>query len=563
MKKVGIYVRVSTDEQAKVEEGSIKNQIASLKNYIEGENLRNGVKKWGVLVGVFKDDGYSGKNLKRPEIKRLLKDISKKKIDTVLMTEISRGSRSVRDWIDLNDFFQEHGVGLVIQRQHFDTSTAMGRAMFNFAIEFSQLEREMNGERVSASIHERAKRGLFIGGSIPYGLDKTDRPGHLKINVAKGLIAEEIIDIFINKAGYINKALDMIADAGYTRDGGKAWTRSSLTSWIRSHALVGLVEVNTKSKDKEQNQLKETEKYSVVKAVWDPIISKEKWAQANDLITQNYQKLKVPKWKHHEYLLTGLLQCASGKVLVGGSGWGRKGKKYTHYKHQEKQVGKCDCGIPTVSAEKIETKVIGELKKLTKSPELISNLTEKANIEFKKGQPSLKKALASLNRTMDSFVKKLDNALDGVDDANNDAEKKMWLERSQRIQEEKCTLEKEIQELNKQSDNQKTAILKAKDIIKALNMFREGFDTLPIAAKRSFLNAILRRVTIQKDEIVLHIKDPGFLPKNQSVIPVNHGGNKLVYWKNWLPLVDQFRTDLIEMAACKYSANPIYFFLIN
>ena len=76
MKKVAIYVRVSTDEQARVEEGSLKNQVEELKKYVEGENHKqNG--NWGRIVDIYMDDGYSAKNLKRPHIARLLSDISK------------------------------------------------------------------------------------------------------------------------------------------------------------------------------------------------------------------------------------------------------------------------------------------------------------------------------------------------------------------------------------------------------------------------------------------------------------------------------------------------------
>ncbi|MEZ4871329.1 MAG: recombinase family protein [Bdellovibrionales bacterium] len=93
MKKVGILARVSTDEQAGREEGSIKNQRLGCRSYVEAENNRgNGL--WGKIVDEYIDDGYSGKDLMRPGIRRLILDIKKGKIDCVLITEISRLSRN-------------------------------------------------------------------------------------------------------------------------------------------------------------------------------------------------------------------------------------------------------------------------------------------------------------------------------------------------------------------------------------------------------------------------------------------------------------------------------------
>lgn len=80
---------------------------------------------------------------------------------------------------------------------------------------------------------------------------------------------------------------------------------------------------------------------------------KRKLLKANEILDENYEKLKVPNWQHHEYVLTGLLKCPKGKELIDNSGWGRSGNKYVHYSHQKKHQGKCDCGIPTIPVEKI------------------------------------------------------------------------------------------------------------------------------------------------------------------------------------------------------------------
>lgn len=88
MRKVGIYCRVSTDEQAKNKEGSITSQIQRLKLKIEEKN-RYENNKWGKLVGIYKDEAYSGKNTDRPQYQKLLDDVRRNRIDTVIVTELS------------------------------------------------------------------------------------------------------------------------------------------------------------------------------------------------------------------------------------------------------------------------------------------------------------------------------------------------------------------------------------------------------------------------------------------------------------------------------------------
>ena len=87
MKKVAIYCRVSTDEQARNKEGSLTSQVQRLKLKVEEKN-RSGSKKWGKVIRIYKDEAYSGKNTDRPEYQQMLADIRAKKIDAVMVTEL-------------------------------------------------------------------------------------------------------------------------------------------------------------------------------------------------------------------------------------------------------------------------------------------------------------------------------------------------------------------------------------------------------------------------------------------------------------------------------------------
>ncbi len=387
MKKVGILVRVSTDEQAKVEEGSIKNQTSSCSKYVKGENIKcDG--QWGEIVEKYVDDGYSGKDLNRPGVKKLIADVAKGRIDTIIMTEISRLSRNKRDWLDLLSFFEKHGVEFITLRQQFDLSTPMGRMILSLMIEFSQLEREQTIERVNASIRERVSRGLSNGGPITFGLKKTERKGHLEVDAAEQVIGNDMIDIFLDSANGLKDATLIINEKGYRKAGNKNWTPESLRHWIRSRAIIGEVELNAKNKSKDQAKLSENKRYQIFNAVWEPVINKDKWLAANNKLDENYRRLKVSSWNNHDYLLSGILKCSNRKTLIGMSGTGRSGKKYVHYTHRTKDKKSCNCGIKNIPADKADKAVLKQLKKLIKAPDLVRQLSEKANQEFQIKRPN-------------------------------------------------------------------------------------------------------------------------------------------------------------------------------
>ncbi|NJL25887.1 MAG: recombinase family protein [Calothrix sp. SM1_5_4] len=154
MRKIGIVCRVSTEEQAQTLEGSIKNQGIECRRYVEQENERHGG-QWGKVVNEYIDEGFSGKNLNRPAIKRALQDLEDGVIDTILVTCLTRFSRNKRDWYRVLDHFKDRGILFISIRQKIDLSSAMGRAMFGMMIEFGQLEREQTVEKVELSIFER------------------------------------------------------------------------------------------------------------------------------------------------------------------------------------------------------------------------------------------------------------------------------------------------------------------------------------------------------------------------------------------------------------------------
>lgn len=164
--KAGLYARVSTDIQ--LEGYSIDAQKEFLLNYAKAKEFTE--------FEYYIDGGYSGKDLERPAIQKLIRDVKEHKIDCVIVFKLDRISRSQKDTLYLiEEVFNKYNVGFVSVRENFDTTTPFGKAMVGVLSIFAQLERETILERTKIGIQKRAENGYWKGGGkdpFPYTYDK-------------------------------------------------------------------------------------------------------------------------------------------------------------------------------------------------------------------------------------------------------------------------------------------------------------------------------------------------------------------------------------------------------
>jgi DNA invertase Pin-like site-specific DNA recombinase len=177
--RIALYVRASTEEQCTVE-GTLKNQEERLRGEVR---YRNQSHAFGEIAAVYVDAGKSAKDMKRPELQKMLRAVKRKEINLVMVTELSRLSRSVKDFVTMNDFFRDHGCKFASLRDQYDTSTAGGEMVMLVMANLAQYERRQVSERVSANFKARAERGLYNGGQVPMGYKLLpEKRGYLAID---------------------------------------------------------------------------------------------------------------------------------------------------------------------------------------------------------------------------------------------------------------------------------------------------------------------------------------------------------------------------------------------
>lgn len=250
-----LYIRVSTDRQAK-EGDSLDEQESELKKFCDYRNFH--------IRHIYIERGKSGGNTKRPEYQKLLKDISSKKADAIVVKKLDRLSRSLLDFEQLMTMMQNSEVEFISLRENFDTTTAMGKAMLRVALVFAQLEREQTAERIKDVFAWRAEQGLYNGGTCPFGYDAVS--GELIPHKQERKIIEFIFKQFIT-----HKSTTLVAGdcnmMGFKRRSGILWDKREIHKTLKRPVYKGYIKWNE----------------NLFKGVHQPLVSEETFDTVQDI----------------------------------------------------------------------------------------------------------------------------------------------------------------------------------------------------------------------------------------------------------------------------------------
>src|SRR5690554_6851367 len=169
--RCAVYTRKSTDEGLDQEYNSIDAQRDAGHAYIASQRAEG----WIPVADDYDDPAFSGGNMERPALRRMMADIDAGKIDVVVIYKIDRLTRSLADFSKMVEVFERYGVSFVSVTQQFNTTTSMGRLMLNILLSFAQFEREVTGERIRDKIAASKRKGMWMGGVPPLGYDVENR----------------------------------------------------------------------------------------------------------------------------------------------------------------------------------------------------------------------------------------------------------------------------------------------------------------------------------------------------------------------------------------------------
>ena len=194
--RCAIYTRKSTEHGLEQEFNSLDAQREACEAYIKSQASQG----WKALPQHYNDPAYSGGNLDRPAVKRLLADVAAGKIDVVVVYKIDRLTRSLADFAKLVEAFDAKSVSFVAVTQQFNTTTSMGRLTLNVLLSFAQFERELSAERVRDKVAASRRKGKWTGGTVPLGYDAKDKK--LVINKSEAETVRTIFKLYLQLGSF-------------------------------------------------------------------------------------------------------------------------------------------------------------------------------------------------------------------------------------------------------------------------------------------------------------------------------------------------------------------------
>lgn len=297
MQVVG-YVRVSTDEQAK--DG---NSIEEQKERITDECKRKG---WGQPI-FYVDDGYSGKDMKRPQIRRLLEDLKKGMYAIVITTKLDRLSRKLYETLKFLETLQLHGTRYYCCNMDLDFSTPQGMLMLQQMGSYAEFEREMIRERVRDNMLSIARKSTATKKAFTtpcYGYDVVD--GKYVINQEEAKHVLIMVEMAMRGEGSRSIAKH-INELGAKSKFNRSWSETTIRQLLSRETLYGQLVYNRSYKKNGRTLVRPKEEWIVIDNHHEPIISEEIYNELQSIMER--RKVASKQADNSRYLLSGLLYC--------------------------------------------------------------------------------------------------------------------------------------------------------------------------------------------------------------------------------------------------------------
>jgi site-specific DNA recombinase len=364
--RCAIYTRKSTEEGLEQEFNSLDAQREAGEAYIKSQQHEG----WVCLPSQYDDGGYTGANMDRPAVRRLLADIEAGKVDCVVVYKVDRLSRSLLDFARIMESFERHNVSFVSVTQAFNTASSMGRLVLNVLLSFAQFEREMISERTRDKIAAARRKGKWSGGMPILGYTVVQTK--LVVDESEAARVRRIFQMYLeqqsmlpvvkelDRCGWLTK--QWTTKKGLAR-GGRPIDKHSLYQLLTSVAYIGKV----KYKDE------------VHCGEHQPIVDADTFAEVQALLRRNGRSGGRAVRNKQGALLRGLLRCAACNCGMNHAYSKKDSRQYRYYVcHRAQTRGWKSCPAPSIPAGEIERFVVNEIKSVGRDQSIIQETLAQA-----------------------------------------------------------------------------------------------------------------------------------------------------------------------------------------
>lgn len=320
----GIYIRVSTEDQAK-DGFSINAQKEKLTKYAESNDWK--------IFDYYIDDGISGKNLTdRPEVNRMLRDIKNKKINNVLIYKLDRLTRSVKDLIDLIELFEKNDCTFNSQTEKIDTSNAVGRMFVKIIGIFAEFERENLAERVSFGYEQKTREGYYTNTNGVYGYDYDLKNHKLVVNELEKKLVERVFDLYLEGYSYF-KISKLFNEENIPTKRNGHWAPSTIKQILSNPLYIGQVRYGLSKNKKDKSFVTDGKDI-------EPIIDLNKFNLVAK-VSGTRKRFFTRRYSNESAYFFHFLKCSCGGTISAKQQI-QRGKLYITYKCNNAIRGFCN-----------------------------------------------------------------------------------------------------------------------------------------------------------------------------------------------------------------------------
>ena len=390
--RCAIYTRKSTEEGLQQEFNSLDAQRESGEAYITAQKHEG----WVCLPDRYDDGGFTGGNLDRPAVQRMMSDIKAGKIDCVVVYKVDRLSRSLMDFARMMETFEEHHVSFVSVTQQFNTSHSMGRLMLNVLLSFAQFEREIISERTRDKIAAARRKGKFAGGRPVLGYDLLSNPAgpRLVVNDAEANQVRTIFELYLKHQALIPTVRELdqrgwTTKAWQTKDGrrvgGCPFDKNLLYHLLTNVVYLGKVRYRDEVHPGEHAA----------------IVDEQVWQRVQAVLGRNGRTGGGVVKNKYGALLKGLLRCGSCECSMGHTYSAQGTKRYRYYVCLRAQKRGWDkCPTKSVPAGEIERFVVEQIKTIGKDPAVLKETLRQARGQSQRSLAGLQTEERRLEREL-------------------------------------------------------------------------------------------------------------------------------------------------------------------
>lgn len=346
--RCAVYTRKSTEDGLEQEFNSLDAQYEACAAYAVSQRHEG----WTIVPDRYDDGGFSGGNMQRPGMRRLLADIAAGKVDIVLVYKIDRLTRSLADFAKIVEILDKAGASFVSITQSFNTTTSMGRLTLNMLLSFAQFEREVTGERIRDKIAASKRKGMWMGGPVPLGYEVEARK--LIVNPTEADLVRHIYRRYLEVGSVVELADELNRQGHRTKvqqrtsgphRGGCIFRRGTLYHLLSNRIYLGQMVHKGEHFDGEHSAIMEG-------SLWEAVQDKLK---ANASGTSRRLRSQQPS------LLVGLVFDGEGRAMTPSHAT-KPGKRYRYYITRSDQLD--DAPAWRVSAHDLEQIICDQLAAL-------------------------------------------------------------------------------------------------------------------------------------------------------------------------------------------------------